>query len=709
MTKKPEGAGEANGAQGDLFSAPPARTSLPPRPAPPSRFPAGEAPPERWDVEEGQAARGSGFPEAPRKPPPPKAEPPVTPSGRPPVTPSEVEGRSSAPPPVTPSGRPPVTPSGRPPVTPSEVEGRSSAPPPVTPSGRPPVTPSEVEGRSKAPPPFTPSGVEGRPVATRSFLVEGRPPGASPLAPAQKSSLAGSALGPATNPGATSKPAGRQVLSVGDLTRQIKGTLEKNFIRVCVKGEVSGFRGANPRGHLYFSIKDKEACLDVKVWATTAQRMKFKLRDGLSVVIEGSIDLYEPAGRYSLIVQRIDPAGEGALALAFQQLKERLAAEGLIGDKRKRPPRPLPKLPRRIGVITSVTGAALRDFLRVLHRRHPKMPVLICDARVQGDGASFEIVRALKRLARTDVDVIVITRGGGSIEDLWAFNEEPVARAIHACPVPVVSAIGHEVDFTIADFVADLRAPTPSAAAELIVPVLADLQQQLRTSALRLRKAVERQLLADRQRLHRSASRLSDPRRLLGQKRLHLSEQAERMVRRLRGGVSASRQKLKGLQDRLGRQRPEARLQRRRAELKKLEERLRVAAAEGVRRRGAAFAKLRIGVERASPKGTLAREHKRLAAQLAKAQALLRAQVGTARTRFHGLEGRLEAMSPLKVMARGYSVTFRSSDGHVVRSAADVAPGDAVSIRLARPDSDTLERCDLIQATVSAVKAGDER
>ncbi|MGQ0508515.1 MAG: exodeoxyribonuclease VII large subunit [Myxococcaceae bacterium] len=500
-----------------------------------------------------------------------------------------------------------------------------------------------------------------------------------------------------------SAKAERAVLSVGELTRQIKSTLERNFLRVCVRGEVSGFRGANPRGHLYFSLKDSEATLEVKVWASTAQRLRFKLRDGLSVVVEGSVDLYEPSGRYSLIVQRIEPVGEGALALAFAQLKERLAEEGLIGENRKRALRPLPRVPRRIGVVTSVTGAALRDFLRVVHRRHSRMSVLVCDARVQGEGSASEVVRALKRLARTDVDLIVVTRGGGSVEDLWTFNEEAVARAIHACPVPVVSAIGHEVDFTIADFVADLRAATPSAAAEVIVPVLTELEIQLQTASLRLRKAIERQLLSDRQRLHGSTARLSDPRRILGQKRLHLSEQTDRMLRKVRGGLTQRREALKLWQERLGRQRPEAKLQRRRAELTKLNERLQSAMREAFKRRQAELARVRNGVERVSPRSRVAREQKILASQWARLLTRQRHRVSTARTQFHTLEGRLEAMSPLKVMARGYSVAFRQEDGHVIRRADEVTVGSTLTVRFAGPGCDSLEACDSLDATVRAI------
>jgi exodeoxyribonuclease VII large subunit len=474
----------------------------------------------------------------------------------------------------------------------------------------------------------------------------------------------------------------RVIFSVGELTRDIKIMLEGGYPHVWVRGEVSGFRGPNARGHLYFTLKDADAALDAKIWASTAQRMKFNLRDGLSVIAEGSIDLYEPQGRYSLIIQRIEPEGEGALALAFQQLKEKLAAEGLFGDKRKRPPRQIPFLPRRIGVITSITGAALRDFLRVLHQRHPRLPVLVCDARVQGDGAMSEVVGALRRLSRTDVDVIVITRGGGSIEDLWTFNEEMVARAIYACPIPVVSAIGHEVDFTIADFVADYRAPTPSAAAEKLAPVLRDLELHLRTSEGRLRKAVERQILSDRQRLHRAGSRLADPRRILGQKQLHLSEQMERMVRSLRQGVDARRDRFLGLKEHLYRQGPQARLRRDRQQFTGLWQRLRSAA----------------------PLTWIQREHRSVLARASRLAERQRRFAADEHRRFRLLEARLDAMSPLKVMSRGYSVVFRKTDARVVRGASEVKPGDELEIKVAGAGCESLEQCGQIDVRVTGVK-----
>jgi exodeoxyribonuclease VII large subunit len=473
----------------------------------------------------------------------------------------------------------------------------------------------------------------------------------------------------------------RVIFTVGEVTRDIKTTLERGYRHIWVRGEISGFRGPNARGHLYFSLKDSDACLDAKMWSSAAQRLKFSLRDGLSVIAEGGIDLYEPQGRYSLIVQRLEPEGEGALALAFQQLKERLAAEGLLGEARKRPPRQIPFLPRRIGVVTSLHGAAIRDFLRVLHQRHPRLAVLICDARVQGDGSAGEVVRAMRRLSRAGVDVIVLARGGGSIEDLWTFNEELVARAIHACPVPVISAIGHEVDFTIADFVADLRAPTPSAAAERLAPVLRDLELSLATIGGRIRKSVERQILADRQRLHRLAARLADPRRILGQKQLHLSEETERMVRAVRQSAAGRRERMRALQDRLLRQRPQARLVRNRRELTRLFERLRV--------------------QPSSPGRLVQEGHRHLISLRARLKELERQRSSAVQRRFHILAARLEAMSPLKVMARGYSVVFRREDQRVVRRASQVRPGDALEIKLGGATCQAPEDCEQIDATVT--------
>ena len=569
----------------------------------------------------------------------------------------------------------------------------ASAPAPTAPrsEARPPAP--AFDPRPEPPPPEE-DGPPAPVPASAPVLAPVLPP---PPAPAT------AAPAPAPAPALAEKPS-RVVLSVSELTRQMKNTLEGRFSRVCVRGEISGFRAPNARGHLFFNLKDSDACIDAKVWATTAQRLKFKLRDGMEVIVEGSIDLYPPQGRYSLLVQKIEPSGEGALALAFQQLKEKLQAEGLFGDRRTRAARPVPFLPRRIGVVTSRNGAALQDFLRVLLQRNPRMSVLVADARVQGDGASHEIVRAIRRLSRTDVDVIVVTRGGGSIEDLWAFNEEPVARAIHACPVPVVSAVGHEVDYTIADFVADLRAPTPTAAAERLAPVRVELEHGLSTLRLRLRRAAERRLLEDRQRLHLHRGRLSDPRRLIGQKRMHLQALSEQLVRFSRQAVRRSVQRHRQLADRLGRRRPQAELKARAEALARARERLLRAMREALLRRHQALARAARGLERGSPARRPEEERRRLAALRARLAAAARGRISTERQRLGHLQAMRKAVSPLGVLARGYAVLLH--EGHVVRSAAALSPGDAIAVRLGG-DAESLEGCDLVEATVTAVRRKD--
>ncbi|MFZ5471025.1 MAG: exodeoxyribonuclease VII large subunit [Myxococcota bacterium] len=495
------------------------------------------------------------------------------------------------------------------------------------------------------------------------------------------------------------------VLTVGELTRQLKSTLERGFARVMVRGEVSGYRGPNVRGHLYFSLKDADACLDARIWRSAAERLKFKLKDGMAVVVEGSIDLYEPAGRYSLIVTRIEPAGVGALALAFEQLKERLAAEGLFGPKRVRPVRPIPFLPRRIGVVTSITGAALRDFLRVLHARHPHLPVLVCDARVQGSGADREVARAIEWLAATDVDVIVVTRGGGSIEDLWTFNEEAVARAIHSCPVPVVTAIGHEVDTTIADFVADFRAPTPSAAAEKLAPVLEELLLSLATSKLRLRKGAERAVLERRQKVSVLLARLPDPRRELSRHRLHLSEQAEDAGRALRRRLVELAAHHRALADRLQRARPEARLARAREAHFHHREQLVRCARELIERERRRLHEARVTLMATSPRALLSDERRRVESRRQKLEALGHRLLAEARHTLSQRAGKLHALSPLAVMARGYALAF-GEDGHVVRQVGDVQVGERITVRLASEPIATMDEADVLEATVSAKRKG---
>ena len=323
---------------------------------------------------------------------------------------------------------------------------------------------------------------------------------------------------------------GRDVYSVSRLNREAKLLLEGALPALWVEGELSNF--ARPSsGHWYFTLKDASAQVRCAMFRTSNQRLRLTPRDGLQVLLRARVSLYEARGEYQLIVEHLEEAGEGALRRRFEELKAKLAAEGLFDSARKRA---LPRLPRRIGVVTSPTGAAIRDILHVLARRFPAVPVRIYPVPVQGTGAAAEIAAAIRRAGDSgDLDVLIVARGGGSLEDLWAFNEEAVARAIVASRVPVVSGIGHEIDFTIADFAADVRAPTPSGAAELVVP---DRGEWLRTLAL----ALERLVRASQRRLRREHERLGW---LAG--RLERLHPRERLVARM--------QRLDELEGRLGR------------------------------------------------------------------------------------------------------------------------------------------------------------
>ncbi|MFN0195256.1 MAG: exodeoxyribonuclease VII large subunit [Planctomycetaceae bacterium] len=289
----------------------------------------------------------------------------------------------------------------------------------------------------------------------------------------------------------TPGPAGLPIWSVGEATLRLKEVIEDHFPMVFVAGEISNFVRAGS-GHVYFTLKDETAQLKAVIWKTTASRLKFQLHDGLEIIAGGGIELYPPRGQYQLIVQEVVPQGIGALELAFRQLQSKLAAEGLFDPARKRP---LPRFPQRIALVTSPTGAAVRDLLQVMTRRWPAVDVVIVPVAVQGAVAAAEIAAGLKSAARIPrVDVIITGRGGGSLEDLWAFNEEVVARAIAACPIPVVSAVGHEIDVTIADLVADRRALTPSEAGELVVPDRREVVQQFQRLADRLSQGLQLRL-----------------------------------------------------------------------------------------------------------------------------------------------------------------------------------------------------------------------
>lgn len=423
--------------------------------------------------------------------------------------------------------------------------------------------------------------------------------------------------------------------TVSELTAHLKALVEEGFARIEVEGQVSNHR-PHPSGHLYFTLKDSSSQIRGVMFRSDARRLTFRLEDGQHVVVKGRLSVYEVRGEYQLICDRIAPHGLGALQLAFEQLKKRLAAEGLFDPARKRP---LPTLPRKIGVVTSLSGAALQDILRVLTARYPTAHVIIRDARVQGDGAAEELTRGLRAIAKVDgVDVVIIGRGGGSAEDLWAFNDEALARAIVACPIPVIAAVGHEVDFTIADFVADVRAATPSNAAELVVDRADSFRNRIDRAAERLTAATRRAIDSRRQHAIRSDARLrAYPTRVVLRQR-DCQEYVLRMRHALIDRVARSAQRFEGWRRRLE--------------------------ARDVRRVTADW-RLR-----------LVRTDARL-----RAVAQSRHQMAEGRTR--ELAARLHALSPLAVLGRGYAVCWNDDRTAIIRSSRSIEPGDGVRVTLA--------------------------
>jgi exodeoxyribonuclease VII large subunit len=340
------------------------------------------------------------------------------------------------------------------------------------------------------------------------------------------------------------------VLTVGEITRQIKGVVEGAFPNVWVSGEVSNL--SRPQsGHVYLTLKDSEATLKAVMYRGIALRVKFELRDGLEVVARGRLSLYAPQGQYQLAIEELQPRGIGALELAFQQLKEKLHGKGYFDRSRKKP---LPRFPRRVVLVTSPTGAAVRDMVEILGRRWPSVEVWVCPVPVQGDGAGLKIAEAIGRLNRIrGIDVLIVGRGGGSLEDLWAFNEECVAQAIFVSRIPVVSAVGHETDTTIADFVADVRAATPSEAAERVVPSREEEIDRLLGLGTALRSLLFQQVQRGRQRLDDLCQRraLRRPLETLRDKERKLDEMGERLRRALKQRLVLAEQKIKAVAGRL--------------------------------------------------------------------------------------------------------------------------------------------------------------
>lgn len=450
----------------------------------------------------------------------------------------------------------------------------------------------------------------------------------------------------------------RKIYRVTELTRRIKAVLEDEVGTVWVEGEVSNAKLVGS-GHLYFTLKDESSQLTAAFFKFASSSHRVEVKDGAELRVLGRITVYEPRGQYQLIVQKVEAAGQGSLQEAFEKLKEKLGREGLFATERKRP---LPVLPRHIGIVTSPTGAAIRDLLQILNRRFPNLHVLIAPVRVQGEGAAAEIATAIDLLnQRDDLEVLIVGRGGGSLEDLWAFNEEEVARAIARSRLPVISAVGHEIDFTISDFVADVRAPTPSAAAELVVRPKADFQQQVDGLRRHLAGALQQQLLTLRNRYVRAAHSyvFREPAHLLQRHRQAVERLHERTRRALLDALRDQRQRLDEAALLLG-QYTRLTLQRRRQVLPLLASRLQGALPRAIDREAQRMERL-----------TLRLRHPLLMAmQKARQVVVQRAS-------------QLQALSPLAVLDRGYSIT-QTAEGTVLRDPADLKPGARLETRLAR-------------------------
>lgn len=427
----------------------------------------------------------------------------------------------------------------------------------------------------------------------------------------------------------------RNVYTVSELNMEARVLLEENFPRIWVEGEISNL--ARPRsGHIYFSLKDDRCQLRCAMFRMHNRRIDFTPEDGMQVLAQGRISLYPERGDYQLIVQFLEEAGAGALRRAFEALKQRLAGEGLFDEARKRP---LPSLPRQIGVVTSPTGAALRDILSILARRFPAIPVLIYPVPVQGAGAAPEIARMLDVASnRGECDVLILARGGGSLEDLWAFNEENVARAIRRSRVPVVTGVGHEVDVTISDFAADRRAATPSAAAELVSPEVGEWRQQLESGVRRLGRHARRRLADERRLLTALARRLVHPRRHLFDLSQGLDALLARLARAARLASVTRRARLTAVDARLRQRDPSQVLKGHRATWRQLSQRLHQASGRDLVQR---------------------------------------------RSRLAGIVRALEAVGPVGTLDRGYAIVTRAVDGKLVRTTEQVRVGDDIDTRLA--------------------------
>jgi exodeoxyribonuclease VII large subunit len=430
----------------------------------------------------------------------------------------------------------------------------------------------------------------------------------------------------------------KDILSVTQLTENVKSLLESSFGVFWVEGEVSNLRWP-ASGHLYFTLKDELSQVRAVIFRLSAATLRFAVEDGMHIVCRARLSVYAARGEYQIIIDTAEPLGVGALQIAFEQLKARLGAEGLFSEVHKKP---IPFIPRRVGVVTSPSGAVIRDILNITRRRFKSVDILIAPVKVQGPEAPQEIVRAIAALhSCSGVDVIILARGGGSLEDLAAFNDEKVARAIFAARIPVISAVGHEVDYTIADFVADLRAPTPSAAAELTVPIRRDLCEVVDNLRRRLYIAQKRLIREAAARTTGLAGRLPSPGMRIAGLRLGLDDKLQQLKAALVRSAAFRRMQAETLDRDLRRAGP----------LQRILECRNVTA----QRRG-------------------------------ELTGLMRGSLNLARQRLAGTAALLDSLSPLSVLARGYAIALTEPAGRVIMDAGSVLPGDAIRVKVARGD-----------------------
>jgi len=470
----------------------------------------------------------------------------------------------------------------------------------------------------------------------------------------------------------------RQILTVTQLNRAAKDLLETYLPLLWVEGELSNV-SVPSSGHWYFTLKDSGAQVRCAMFRNRNMLVRFKPEAGKKVLLRGKVSLYEGRGDYQLIVEHMEPAGAGDLQRQFELLKEKLQAEGLFDPDHKKP---LPPWPQRLGIVTSPTGAAVHDILHVLRRRFPALPVIVLPVAVQGAEAAGQIAAAIEHANRHELcDVMIVGRGGGSLEDLWAFNEEVVARAIYASQIPIVSAVGHEVDFTIADFVADMRAPTPSAAAEVVSPDCQTLLHKLRQYEQQLTRCMTAHLRWHQQQVKSLRARLPHPRQQLQARAQKLSHLEMRLQRAMKTALRDASQKVDQLRLRLPQ--PRQTLQAQAQKLDHLELRLQRALTSSLRHAQQRVERLQHRLQRCSPQRQLAGHAHRLQVLTLRLEVAQRKLLDARQQRLQRAAGLLQSVSPLNTLSRGYAILL-TQDGHAVRHSEEVNEGQQLTAKLHR-------------------------